>query len=106
MKEVNGYSIRAVDGSIGKVEDFIFEDSNWIVRYMIVDTRKFLPGRHVLISPEWIENVDWLSKEVSVKMTCDSIKHSPEFDPREPVNRTYELKLYDYYGRPTYWDHR
>lgn len=104
IKEVNGYSIHALDGSIGHVEDFIFEDSTWIIRYMIVDTRNFLPGRNVLISPEWIKNVDWSNKGVSVNMTCDSIKNSPEFDPTAPVNRTYELKLYDFYGRPTYWD--
>jgi hypothetical protein len=104
IEEVNRYSIRALDGSIGHVEDFIFEDLTWIIRYMIVDTRNFLPGRKVLISPEWIKNVDWSSKEVSVDMTCDSIKKSPEFDPTAPVNRSYELQLYDYYGRPTYWD--
>lgn len=104
IEEVNGYSIRALDGSIGHVEDFIFEDSTLIIRYMVIDTRNFLPGRKVLISPEWIKNVDWKSKEVSVNMTCDAIKNSPEFDPTAPVNRAYELQLYDFYGRPAYWD--
>jgi hypothetical protein len=103
-KEVSGYSIHALDGSIGHVEDFIFNNNTWIIRYMVIDTRSFLPGRKVLVSPEWIKNVDWLKKEVLVEMTRDSIKKSPEFDPAEPVNRAYELKLYDYYGRPTYWD--
>jgi hypothetical protein len=106
IEEVNGYSIRAQDGSIGHVEDFIFEDTSWIIRYMVVDTRNFLPGRKVLVSPEWINNVDWLNKEVSVDMIRDSVKDSPEYDPSKPVNRSYELQLYDYYGRPTYWDNQ
>jgi stress response protein YsnF len=36
-------------------------------------------------------------------MTRDQIKNSPEFDPAAPVNRAYEERLFDYYGRPKYW---
>jgi hypothetical protein len=103
IREVSGYSIRALDGNIGHVEDFIFDDMTWILRYMVIDTRNWLPGRKVLISLEWIKDIDWATNDVSVAMTCDSIKNSPEFDPSEPVNRGYETQLYDYYGRPRYW---
>lgn len=103
-KELTGYSIQADDGHIGHVEDFIFDDKFWIIRYMVIDTRKVLRGHKVLVSPEWIKNIDWFKNEVSVHMTRDSIINSPEFDPSEPVNRVYELKLYDYYGRPAYWE--
>lgn len=102
-QEVTGYTIHATDDSIGHVDDFIFDDETWIIRYMIVDTKNWLPGRKVLISPEWIEKVDWAKSEVAVNMTRESVKNSPEFDPSKPVNRNYEVQLYDYYGRPRYW---
>jgi len=43
-KQVMEYSIHAVDGNIGHVEDFIIDDEGWIIRYMAIDTSKWLPG--------------------------------------------------------------
>jgi hypothetical protein len=103
VKEVTGYDIQATDGRIGHVEDFIVDDETWTIRYMVVDTRKWLPGRKVLVSPEWIERIAWGENTVSVDLSTEEIKQSPEYDPAEPVNREYELRLYDFYGRPTYW---
>lgn len=103
VKEVTGYHIAAADDDIGHVEDFIAETDGWVIRYMVVDTRNWLPGRKVLVSPGWIERVDWADKRVHVDLTTDQVKASPEFDPGAPVNREYEIRLYDYYGRPKYW---
>ena len=103
-KEVMGYHIQATDDEIGHVEDFILSDETWTIRYMVVDTRNWLPGRKVLVTPEWIESVDWGDNKVSVDLTREQVKNSPEYDPSAPVNREYEGRLYDFYGRPKYWD--
>lgn len=58
-QEVSGYSVRDKDKDIGRVSDFIVEDGPWIIRHVVVDTRKRLPGRKALVSPEWISNVSW-----------------------------------------------
>jgi hypothetical protein len=100
---VIGYHIQATDGEIGHVEDLIADDDSWVIRYMVVDTRNWLPGRSVLVSPAWIGEVSWASRKVYVDMSRENIRNSPEFDPAAPVNREYELRLYDYYGRPKYW---
>ena len=102
-KEVTGYHIHASDGDIGHVEDFIMDDISLVLRYMVVDTRDWLPGRKVLVSPFWVEKVSWGDSKVYVDLTKDQVKKSPEYDPADPVNRRYEEKLYDYYGRPKYW---
>jgi hypothetical protein len=101
--EVIGYHIQASDGEIGHVEDFILEDVLEVIRYMIIDTRNWLPGKKVLISPWWIDKVSWGDTNVYVDLTRDLIKDSPEFDPSQSVNRNYEERLYDFYGRPKYW---
>ena len=54
----------ASDGPIGTVENFVFDDESWAIRYMIVDTCKWLPGKHVLLSPEWITRGSWSEREV------------------------------------------
>jgi hypothetical protein len=102
--EVIGYHIQATDDEIGHVEDFILDDENWTIRYMVVDTRNWLPGRKVLLTPAWIDSVDWGNNKVSVDLTREQVKDSPEYDPSAPVNREYEVRLYDFYGRPKYWE--
>jgi len=101
--ELLGYDIEATDGEIGHVEDFIADEESWIIHYMVVDTRDWLPGKKVLVSPLWVDYISWAGSRVHVDLTRKMIKDSPEFDPKAPVNREYEERLYDYYGRPKYW---
>jgi len=103
VKEVTGYRIQAADGEIGHVEEFIAEDADWHIRYLVIDTRNWLPGRKVLVTPSWIERVSWPEKKVFIDLPRELIKASPKYDPEAPVNRQYEERLYDYYGRPKYW---
>lgn len=103
VDEVIDYRIQALDDEIGHVEDFIVDDESWMLRYMIVDTRNWLPGRKVLIATDWITDIDWADRKVSVDLTRDAIKGSPEYKASALANREYENNLYDYYGRPVFW---
>lgn len=103
-KEVTGYRIEASDGDIGHVEDFILDTDHWVLRYVVIDTRNWLPGgRKVLVAPDWVSGMDWTHGAMQVDLTQDAIKNSPEYDPNAPINREYEVRLYDFHGRPAYW---
>jgi hypothetical protein len=102
-REVIGYRIQATDGGIGHVDDFIVEDDIWTIRYLVIGTGNWLPGKRVLVSPGWTREVNWAGRRVSLDLFKGVIQDSPEFDPSAPVNREYEVRLYDYYGRPHYW---
>jgi len=102
--EVIGYHIHAKDGEIGHVDDFIVEDDTWIIRYMLVDTRNWLPGRKVLISPQWIEKIEWNEKQVRILLLRKIIENGPEYDGKYPVSREYENQLYELYGVRKYWE--
>ncbi|MGO9118267.1 MAG: PRC-barrel domain-containing protein [Desulfomonilaceae bacterium] len=99
-RQVTGYHIHATGGEIGHVEDFIVDDETWAIRFLAVDTRNWLPGKKVLLSPQRIKRVEWADSSVYFDLTRESIKNSPEFDPSECGNRDYEAYLYDDYGRP------
>ena len=101
-KEVAGYSINATDGEIGHVNDFIVDDELWIIRYMVVDTGNWWPGRKVLVAPGWITKVSWSDDLVDVDLSKEAIKNSQEYNPSAPINKEYEVRLYDFYGRPKY----
>ena len=100
---VSGLSIQASDGEIGHVEDFIIDDENWAIRYLIIDTKNWWPGKKVLVSPQWIERISWEESKVYVNLTRESIKQSPEYTDDFLLTRDYETNLYEHYRRKGYW---
>jgi sporulation protein YlmC with PRC-barrel domain len=100
---VRGYHIQATDGMIGHVEDYVIDDDTWEIRYMIIDTRNWLPGRKVLISPKWIEKIRWDESKVYVNLCRDAIKDSPQYSEEALISREYEALLYGHYNHEGYW---
>lgn len=99
--EVIGYSIHASDGDIGHVDDFIFDDEQWAIRYLVI-SRSWWRGKKVILSPEWIERVGWEDNQVFVPLTAETIKAAPAWDEAQPITRTFEADLFDYYRRGRY----
>lgn len=92
--EVVGYDIKAVDDTVGHVDDFLFDERDWSIVLMVVDTRNWLPGKHVLISPNRIESVSWEEKTVVVGVTRQEIESSPEYDDDHPLEREAADEVY------------
>ena len=90
--DVSGHDIQATDGGIGHVEDFFVDDETWAIRYLIVDTRNWWPGKKVLISPKWIERVSWPESKVFINLTRAAIKESPEYPEESLLTRDYETQ--------------
>lgn len=103
VREVTGYYVEAIDGDIGHIEDVIIDTKKWLVRYVVIDTKNWWPGKKVLVGIQWMESIDWKDSRMKFDAYRDQIKQSPEFDPSAPVNRSYEERLYDFYGRPRSW---
>ena len=101
--EVSGYHLQALDDSIGHLEDFMADNESWAIRYLVVDTRNWWPGKHVLIPPQWIKKLDWSLKTVDVDVTRDTVQGSSEYDPAIDFTREREASLYRHYQRPGYW---
>jgi hypothetical protein len=66
---------------------------------MVVDTRNWWPGKHVLVSPAWIAWVSWLQLTVRVTLTRETIRQAPAYDASRPFTRQDELRLLRYYGQ-------
>lgn len=103
INNLRGYNILATDGEIGTVDDFYFDDRAWQVRYMVVNTGKWLPGRRVLVSPAAIGQADWNTRMLPVGLTREQVKNSPDIDLARPVTRQQEQALHDHYGWTVYW---
>ncbi len=95
---LKGYKIKAIDGVIGDVEDFIIDEATWKVVFMVVDTGNWFPGKKVVISPRWISDIKWDDSEIVVNATVDQVKSSPKYDAEQFVTDEYEQDLDTYYG--------
>jgi sporulation protein YlmC with PRC-barrel domain len=103
MKEVRGYQILATDDPIGHVEDFLVDEESWEIRYLVIDTAPLWFGRKVLLPPRWAHSIDWPYRKLRVDVVKEAIERAPDIDFREGVDREYERRLHEHYGRPGYW---
>lgn len=99
-KEVAGYTLRAKDGAIGHVKDFIIDDASWHIRYLTVDTRHWLPGKHVLVFPASIRSFSLDQQMIAVDLHRDQIQASPAYDRKIPIDQEYEKRLFAHYRLP------
>jgi hypothetical protein len=103
LKQLYGIKLGASDGNIGQVKDFYFDDRNWAIRYLVVDTGSWLPERQVLLAPHAFGRLDQTERILRVNLTRKQIEDSPPIESRKPVSRQYEAEYYRYYGWPYYW---
>lgn len=100
VDEMVKYNVRATDGDIGHIEDFIVDDGDWNVRFAVAATRNWWPGKHVLIPMSRLDRVEWDDQALLVDMTREQVKEGPEYDPNLPINMDDQENLYDFAGRP------
>lgn len=104
LEKLLGYHLDARDDRIGRCEDFMFDDRDWVVRYMVVNTHRWLPGgREVLISPISMGYPNEKEKAIAIKLDVDQIKDSPLLEDNQPISREYESRLFRHYGYGFYW---
>ena len=106
MNEVLGYHIQAVgDDNFGSINDFILEEDTWAIRYIVIDTHKFLPlGKKILFSPAWVNKFDWNRKKLATDFHRKVIESCPSYDPQIPIENLIEESLFSHFGRSGDWN--
>jgi hypothetical protein len=97
IEAVTGYHIHATDGEIGHVADFLVEEADWSIHYLVVDTKNWWPGKKVLISPRWAREIDWMDRLVNLTVDRQRVKDSPEYDASTIVDQAYEKHFHNHY---------
>ena len=81
---------------------FYFDDEQWTVRYLVVDTASWRLGRLVLVSPQAIRQADWSARTMSLSITRDQIRNSPDIDTGD-LSRGSAKPSSCGYHYPHYW---
>lgn len=100
---LKGYAVAASDGEIGTVSDFLFDDQSWKIRWLVVDTGAWLPGRKVLVHASAMASPDPEREQLPVQLTKAQVESGPDILEHQPVSRKMEAHLYDYYGWDPNW---
>jgi sporulation protein YlmC with PRC-barrel domain len=78
IRDLQGDAIHAEDGEVGSVDDLYFDDEGWDVRYLVVNTRRWIPGRKYLVSPIAIDRARPLEAgDIRVELTREQISRCP-----------------------------
>jgi len=103
IKILKGYRLDSLDGEIGKVKEFYFDDTYWTIRYLVADSGNWLSDRQVLISPHALLTVNKEEQNIAINLTKKQIEDSPPLKSDKPVSQQYEKTYHMYYGWPMYW---
>lgn len=104
IKDLRGYTIHAKNGEVGKALDFVLNQQNWSINYIIVDLGGFFTKEPVALAAEWITDISWHDKTITINVEKDLVESAPEFEPNKEFTRTDEAQLYTHYGRRGYWE--
>ncbi len=102
-KDATRIQVARIDGDVGEVKEFYFDESPLTVRYLVADTGDWLADRLVLISPYTLLSVNKKERYISIGLTKMQIESSPSWNSDKPVSRQFEEAYYRYYGWPMYW---
>lgn len=103
LGEMEGYSLHATDGFIGKIKDFGFDDDTWKVKYAVVELGSWLSSREVMIPRDVLEKASPSFKMLPIKITREEVENSPDRDSDMSVDRQREVEQFKYYGASTYF---
>lgn len=98
-KAIKGRRVKASDKEAGVVKDFIVDTDTWMIKFLVIDTNGILPFGDVLMATHHVSA--WAEDDTALEINFSSqdLEACPKYDPNEPVNREYVLKLYDYEGK-------
>jgi hypothetical protein len=101
--ELVGYKAQATDGDAGAVVDLLFDDREWTVRYVVVDTEGESGSRRVLISTAAVSQPVWATHLFPLLLTQEQVADGPAFDSQQPISRQMEQEMATRFGWPPYW---
>jgi hypothetical protein len=103
LNRLRGGPVHALDGDIGAIRDFYFDDERWTVRYLVVETGRWLRGRLLLVPLCALREPQWTERRVPVRLTREQVAQSPDVNAAPPVSRAMEAAALRHYGYPYYW---
>ncbi|MDO9185675.1 MAG: PRC-barrel domain-containing protein [Bacteroidia bacterium] len=100
FEEVINYKVKANNGEVGKINDFLIDDTTWEINFIVVDALLTPPAKFVPVLSKLIKEIQWENATILIDSTVEKIKNSPQYFTDEPIDEAYVESVYNYYGIP------
>jgi hypothetical protein len=76
-KTLNTYDVDASDGPVGTVVDSRFDEASWTLQDFVVNTRKIVGGREVLVPVGAVRELNAESLKLALALLQEQVDHAP-----------------------------
>src|SRR5262249_22208404 len=97
VKDTRGYHLETEDGHVGQIGDFLVDEHDWRIAFLVVDTSMWWAGRRVLIDPRWTDDGAWANKTIRLSLQRWMVKDAPSFDPDALRTESYQRAVESYF---------
>ena len=95
--DLSGYSVEALDGEAGKVDQAAYEDGS---SFLVVDTGPPLLGKKVLVPGALVRQIDQVAQMLELEVTKDVLESAPEVEEERLGDESYRAEVGRHYGEP------
>jgi uncharacterized protein YrrD len=103
MYEVSGYRVVARDEEFGSVVDFLIDPESWQLRYVVVDTGAWLPGKRVVITTGHVSGIDAEAGSIHVDIDKADVESAKPLASVEDLKRSSYQEFAEQYGTGGMW---
>jgi len=103
LKTLIDYKIQTTDQVEGKINDFLFDEKSWVIRYMKSDFGNFISPQKVLVPQVFLESPNWHDHSFPIEISSKEIDRCPDIEEHQTVSRKYEEILFEHYDLKPYW---
>src|SRR5690606_5338805 len=103
FSELRGMGLMTTEGPAGKIEDILFDDRTWQVRYLAVDANGWMPGGKVILAPDCFLEKPVRGGLFHIRLGKEQLERSPSIHEDLPVSRQYEEEVHRFYNWNPYW---
>lgn len=96
--KIIGHRLYAADGEIGRAQDFLLDEQGWFLRYLVVETGRWLSNRRSLVSPLSLSKAEWTSRRLVLEGTREQIRQAPALAAAGPAPHEHAMELSRHYG--------
>ena len=103
LKTLKDYTVETNDHLTGKIKDFLFDDKQWVIRYIDVDFGTLFSPYKILVPKVFMDTPDNDNKKIPIKLGKKNFDKCPKIEDHLPVSRKYEEELHNHYKINPYW---
>lgn len=103
LKALIGSHVAAIDGTIGRIRTFLFDDQTWKIHFLVLDVGGWLQRKEVVLAVAALERPDWKNKTFRVRLTKHQVQESPDVNTEKPVSLQQAIAMREYFGRLACW---